>query len=173
MKERQNDLRSQIQNLKSKMEMVFQEVSSELLRLGYSIRFRPAGQSMQPTIRDGEAIMVAPATASKIRRGDILLYSTGESLIAHRVVRIACDKEAAARFILRGDSSVSCDAPVSFGQILGHVICVERAGRSVRLAGRRARIRHIANAWAAKIKRRIAVARRRYKVSTGKLTEGI
>ncbi|HKR00519.1 MAG TPA: S24 family peptidase, partial [Pyrinomonadaceae bacterium] len=67
---------------------MFLDLSTELLRRGYSVRFRPRGFSMLPTIRDGEAILVEPVEEEAIRRGDILLYRTERGVIAHRVVEI-------------------------------------------------------------------------------------
>lgn len=121
---------------------MFQDVSSDLLRLGYGIRFCPAGQSMTPTIRDGEAVTVEPVRAQEVRRGDILLYRAKSGLIAHRVVRIERERRAGERrYILRGDASVTCDCPVRAEQILGRVITVERDGRAIKLAGRSAMLR--------------------------------
>lgn len=121
---------------------MFQDVSSELLRLGYGIRFCPAGQSMTPTIRDGEAVTVEPVRADEVKRGDILLYRAESGLIAHRVVKIERERRAAERrYILRGDASVTCDVPINAGQILGRIATVERDGRAIKLAGRRAMLR--------------------------------
>jgi signal peptidase I len=118
---------------------MFLDISSELLSLGYKVRFRPAGQSMHPTIRDGETVTVEPLAACAVRRGDIILYVTQGRLIAHRVVRLESVEEA--RFILRGDAVHCFDAPVGAEQILGRVIAVERAGRSVNLARKRTGLR--------------------------------
>jgi cell wall-associated NlpC family hydrolase len=114
---------------------------------------------MQPTIKDGEAITVAPVSSHQVKRGDILLYCTGRGMIAHRVVKTGVDRERGAYFIMRGDSSVSADEPVAAGRVLGKVVSVERRGRTISLSGRRAFIRHSANLWALKIRRRIASAR--------------
>jgi hypothetical protein len=139
------------------MDVMFQEVSRELLRQGLCVRFRPGGQSMQPTIRDGEAVTVAPVRATEVSRGDILLYGTEKGLIAHRVLGIYGDCEADRLFILRGDSSVSADEPVRAEQVLGRVVAVEREGRgSIRLCGRRARIRHDVRRLIMKIRRQLS-----------------
>lgn len=135
---------------------MFQDVSRELLAQGYRIRFRPGGRSMQPAIRDGEAITVAPVRAEDVRRGEILLYGNGKSLIAHRVVNIEVEKGKGRRFILRGDSCLACDPSVAARDVLGRVVSVEREGRHISLAGRRAVLRHDLNLWATKIRRRLA-----------------
>ncbi len=71
---------------------LFIDVSTELLRRGQSVRFRAPGLSMNPTIREGETIMVAPISPFNIKRGDILLYLAGMKVIAHRVVSIKREK---------------------------------------------------------------------------------
>jgi signal peptidase len=113
---------------------MFQEISTELLARGYGVRFRPAGHSMHPTIRDGEAVTVAPVRASDVRRGDIILYRAERGFIAHRVLQLKGGADAPI-FITRGDASTSCDAPVSASQVLGRVICVERNGSARSLEG--------------------------------------
>ncbi len=127
---------------------IFLETSYELLRLGYAVRFRAGGQSMHPTIKDGEMITVEPVTPCDIKRGDILLYQFKKGAIAHRVLRVERE-DAQLQFILRGDSSVTCDAPVRAEKILGRVISVERKGRAINLVGGRAKL------WVSRYKARL------------------
>jgi hypothetical protein len=111
---------------------------------------------MQPTIRDGEAITVAPVRPDEVKRGDILLCRKGEGLIAHRVLKIQARKWAEeSYFILRGDSSLDCDEPLAAGSVLGRVVSVERSGRTIKLWGRGAGIRRRANLCAMRLKRRL------------------
>lgn len=125
-----------------------------MLRLGYAVRFRAGGQSMHPTIKDGEMITVEPVTPSDVKRGDILLYQFKKGVIAHRVMRV--EREAAQlRFILQGDSSRTCDAPVEASEILGRVISVERAGRSIELASRKAKLVRAVRSRASRYKARL------------------
>lgn len=130
---------------------MFLETSGELLRSGISVRFRAGGQSMHPTIRDGELITVEPIAHEKIRRGDIVLYRFKRGVIAHRVVRIDKPRDSLV-FTLRGDAMPASDAPVKAEAILGRVIFVERAGRLVKLVGRRARLTRSARMLASRIK---------------------
>ena len=120
--------------------MIFLDVSADLLSQGYSVRFRPGGYSMRPTIRDGEAVTVEPVEPGKVKKGDIILYRAARGVIAHRVVRIERREDEARVFHLRGDASNSCDAPVSAEQILGRVVSVERNGRTLCLVNLRAKI---------------------------------
>ena len=132
----------------------FRETGEQLLRAGVSIRFRAGGQSMHPTIRDGETITVEPIAPEKIRRGDIVLYRSRDGVIAHRVVRIE-RRGAALVFTPRGDAMPACDAPITAAEILGRVVAVERSQRRVELAGRKARwVRRVRRA-AARLKARV------------------
>lgn len=126
----------------------FQEISTELLASGHSMRFRAEGQSMHPTIRNGETITVESVTPSGVKRGDILLCRAVKNIIAHRVVRIErkpalfSSEQALFTFffILRGDALYSIDEPVAAEQILGKVVATERNGRIIRLDSRRAKV---------------------------------
>lgn len=134
---------------------IFIDLSSELLWGGYGVRFRPKGASMYPAIRDGEAVTVEPVEPSGVRRGDIILYKTGSgSVIAHRVVEVNKSGGKIGSFILRGDASETCDLPITPGQILGRVVSVERGGRDLDLAGRRARLLRNVRLCASRIKAR-------------------
>jgi signal peptidase I len=118
---------------------MFLETSCELLRDGYPIRFCANGQSMKPTINDGEIIIIEPLELGKIKRRDIILYRTRRGVIAHRVVDIERRGSAQATFILRGDSAISYDCPVAASDILGRVVAVERRGRLINLSSRNAK----------------------------------
>lgn len=109
----------------------FTQLSGDLLSLGLGVRFRAPGTSMHPTIRHGDLITVEPLEPSRLKRGDIILYRLQGDFIAHRIVNIGerdgCDRN----FILRGDASTTCDAPVKPEQVLGKVVCLERDHRII------------------------------------------
>jgi signal peptidase I len=111
---------------------------------------------MHPTIRDGERVTIEPVRAEMVRRGDILLYSRRERVIAHRVVNVRKASGANVVFTLRGDSLSACDAPVRAEQVLGRVVTVERKGREINLKGRRAQLRSAVFRRAAHLRRGIA-----------------
>jgi hypothetical protein len=102
---------------------------------------------MYPTIRDGEAITVAPVAVDDVVEGDLLLCRQDQRVIAHRVVGITTHN-AIRIFELRGDAKAACDAPIRGDAVVGRVIAVHRDGRVVRLYGRAARLRHEARAVA-------------------------
>ena len=61
-------------------------LTTELLSQGTTVRFRPSGRSMYPSIREGELVTVEPVVASDVTLGDIVLYRSERGVIAHRVV---------------------------------------------------------------------------------------
>ena len=116
---------------------MFPELIIELLQDGYSVNFSAPGHSMYPTIMANEKILVAPIDPAAVRTGDIILYRSNGSLIAHRVTLIkkmnpdAISTNPDWSFILKGDASATCDKPVKVEQILGKVMAIERNGCSI------------------------------------------
>jgi signal peptidase I len=113
-------------------------VIEEALTRGTVVRFRAEGISMHPTIRDGEAITIAPVVTDDVVSGDVLLCRHGQRVLAHRVVAVTtCGTERF--FELRGDANASCDTPIGANAIVGRVVGVRRNGRLLLLSGRAAR----------------------------------
>ncbi len=90
-----------------------------------------------------------------VRVGDIILYRSGKRVIAHRVIGIEKRNDSASHFILREDTWGTLDDPVEAHQVLGKVVSVERAGRSIDLYSRRVKMRLFAHTVASRLKRRI------------------
>ena len=130
------------------------DLTTELLSQGTTVRFRPSGRSMYPSIREGELITVEPVVASDVTLGDIVLYRSQRGLIAHRVVGTSPTQSSvlSPHYFLRGDASLSRDETVTPEQILGRVVGVERDGRSVALASRGAKLWHKARRLASGLK---------------------
>jgi signal peptidase I len=133
----------------------FVEVVTDLLRRGHSVRFRAKGGSMHPTIREGEAITVAPVRPAEIQLGDLILYRSGRGVTAHRVVRVVRDPDGTLAFIPRGDSSTTRDEPVAQSAVLGRVVGVERDGRALDPTGAGAWTLAVLRATAARPVRRL------------------
>jgi signal peptidase I len=118
---------------------LFAEVCSDLLTHGFSVRFRAPGWSMHPTIRDGEIITAEPVAPAQVKMGEVVLYRVGESLLAHRIVRLRTGN-GYDRFLLRGDAPGAQTEGVTAGQILGRVVCAARGHKIVRLSTAKARV---------------------------------
>ena len=132
------------------------DLSTELLGRGKRVRFRAPGRSMYPTIRENEAITVEPVAPQDVKVGDIILYRSGESVVAHRVMRIERGKGDSQSFILREDTWGTLDEPVEAEQILGKVVSVERAGRNIDPYSTRAKVRLLIHTIGSRLKRYIS-----------------
>lgn len=99
----------------------FEPTLRALLAAGHSARFRVEGDSMHPTIRNGEYVKVVPCPVTNLRRGDVILATTGRGLTAHRIVRIS-----ARAIVTRGDHSLRVDPPVDPASVLGRITEVEQ-----------------------------------------------
>jgi hypothetical protein len=142
-------------------EALFSPLCIGMLEDGHAVRFQAPGSSMHPAIRDGEWMVVEPASAASVRCGDVLLYRSVRGLTAHRVVRVVADEGTRERFVLRGDNVGALDEDVDSGHILGRVARVERGRRQFDPASIRAQF--ASEAW-----RTIAMLRRTvHELATG------
>jgi signal peptidase I len=103
----------------------FEPTLRAVLAAGHGARFRVEGDSMHPAIRGGDYVHVVPCVAAELRRGDVILASTGRGLTAHRIVRII-DGIKGRQIITRGDNSLRADTPVESASVLGKVLQVEQ-----------------------------------------------
>ncbi len=108
----------------------FAAVCEALLERGAKVRFRASGQSMQPNILHGDAVVVTRARSSDLHLGDVALTRGADGFRVHRVSRGHRPGESV---ITRGDSGQENDAPPS--AVLGRVVEVERRGRVISFAG--------------------------------------
>lgn len=148
---------------------IFPDLISDLLTDGHMVKFRAPGDSMYPTICDGDVITVMPIESASITIGDIILYRHSSKVVAHRVTRIAKSDTSQFQhsaptpqssvhstqylFLLRGDAAITDDAPVSSEQILGKVVSIERNGRQIDPYHLRIKLRYKIRRLACHIKR--------------------
>ncbi|MEW6734572.1 MAG: S24/S26 family peptidase [Acidobacteriota bacterium] len=119
---------------------LFTTLTDELLKRGCQIRFQASGNSMHPTIRNGEVITIEPAQICQLRTWDIVFYKGVRGLLAHRLLSFT--EVDNGSLILRGDACSDCDEPVTPAQILGRVIAVERSNGSIRLSTKLAKMHY-------------------------------
>lgn len=115
----------------------FETTIEDVLRRGVAARFFATGDSMHPTIRNGEHLHVVPVDWSSLRVGDVVLARAKRGLTAHRLVALT-----AGTATTRGDNAVRRDAAVSKNEIIGRITHVERDGATIAIPGVR-RLRRI------------------------------
>lgn len=105
--------------------------------------FDVVGTSMWPTLHAADKVTVAHSNA--YRRGDLILFDDGAQLVVHRLL----DVDSQGRYITKGDNRRTLDAPVSADQILGRVITIVRADKTIPIRPNRQRLlrRFLRFAW--------------------------
>jgi signal peptidase I len=150
---------------------LFSLMIEETLDRGNSIRFRAPGDSMYPTICNGDLITVQPIKSSDVIVGDIILYRHESGITVHRVMRILKRSEKYSRsapkgppdrsssetlqFYFRGDASPVLDNPVDAGQILGKIVSIERNGHRINPYSLRVKLLYKARRLSSRLKRRL------------------
>jgi len=87
-----------------------------------------AGQSMHPTIRDADLVLLVPVDRA-VRRGDIVLFPLGARLVLHRVERLQ-----GSAVLTKGDAREMCDPPIVVGNVLARAVAVRGSGPLTLLA---------------------------------------
>ncbi|MCZ6878829.1 MAG: signal peptidase I [Acidobacteria bacterium] len=108
----------------------------DLLREGYIIRSLAVGESMSPSIKKGELLIVKPIELEEAEIGEIVASRRDEShsvLTTHRVVQKG--KESGRCYIItKGDRNPYRDFPlVSSQELLGKVTGIERNDQVISL----------------------------------------
>lgn len=121
--------------------MAFAELSTQMLQLGKHLRFRASGSSMQPMVRDGDILLIAPYAETKsIKIGDVVLSTIDpERVVVHRVVRRQSGRRG-YRYLLQGDYASRPDGWVSQTNLFGSLVEIEREDQKLRLDQPAARI---------------------------------
>lgn len=98
---------------------VFGMLARQLIARGNGFRFCARGQSMNPTIQDGDVLMVEPIERMP-KRGEIVLFFRKGEFKAHRVISSNRDQ-----FVARGDAGMESDGIVKREEIIGKVTAKE------------------------------------------------
>lgn len=106
--------------------VVFTGLSADMLSRGVSVRFRAAGSSMYPLIRDGDVLVVERTDPEKIRYGDIIFFidAAGRTVV-HRAIKIRAH-DSGTTLTTRGDSTLADDAPIDGRDVIGRVAWIEK-----------------------------------------------
>jgi signal peptidase I len=115
------------------MDSPFGATLRAVLDAGHQARFVARGDSMYPTIQDGETLRVARCRTDTLQVGDIVIASLPRGLTSHRVIRIRQARDG-VQVVTRGDNSFRSDPPFAAGQLVGRVVEIEEAAGRSRLA---------------------------------------
>lgn len=102
---------------------VLPQMLQKQLANGQTVRLLVESNSMSPSIRRGDTIMLEACRPTDLRIGDIVTVWHGNGLLTHRIVEI---DSTVRQLILRGDRLEMTDAPVRFEHVVGRVTAVIR-----------------------------------------------
>jgi len=102
----------------------------EVLRRSGQARVRVNGISMLPAIRPRDVLLVGHRTIEDIKPADVVLFTVGGRLFAHRVVRIGSGHSGSAFLVTKGDTHHREDLPIASSQLIGRVLALWRDGRA-------------------------------------------
>ncbi len=106
----------------------FAMLCETVLQRGLQVRFLAHGQSMQPNVLNGDAVIAEPVNASELRRGDIALTLGAHGVLLHRVIGL---DPKTNRIVTRGDAGQQNDTPAEL--VLGRAVRLERDGKRISL----------------------------------------
>jgi len=108
----------------------FSGLVSDILSRGKKVRFKAAGGSMSPFVKDGDIVSISPLKSGKPRLGDVVgfINPASSGLALHRLVG-----ETSRGYLIRGDNSLEPDGEIDGRRILGRMTSIERDGRKMKM----------------------------------------
>ncbi len=102
------------------------DLTRGLLAEGRNVTLKTAGQSMRPTLRDGDTVEITPACPDSLKPGDIIAVETPDdhpfAFIVHRYIDATPD----GKLITHGDGNRQPDPPSPPESLIGKVIARHR-----------------------------------------------
>ncbi|SRR6266851_3933911 len=102
------------------------ELFLDVLRDAGRAQLRVAGNSMLPTLRGGDTIVVEAMRDTTVRPAEIVVFIQGGTFCTHRVL-----KSCGSHIITQGDANRHPDLPVSNEECLARVVAIERKGAQI------------------------------------------
>jgi len=119
-----------------------QGLFEDLLGRGVLLRIRVTGRSMVPFLQGGEMLTIRKASASSLRKGDLVFFKNRDGHpVIHRIVKKYTHNDVLT-FQTRGDALIGFDGPVREEHILGKVCSLERGRRHLNLEAAHWRCAH-------------------------------
>ena len=106
-------------------------ILEELLN-GKEVALRVWGKSMYPLMRQGDSIRLEKCTVGTLAIGDIITFKKDCRYFTHRMLW-RTKKANGIMLVTKGDNEINPDPPVSPDHILGRVVAIRRAHRTLHL----------------------------------------
>jgi hypothetical protein len=106
------------------------DLAAEILRRCGTVQLKAWGTSMLPSVWPGDLLTIQSVAYDQVVRGDILLVLRDNRFFIHRLVETRL-REDCISWITRGDAMPQSDPPASASQMLGRVVGIRRANRTL------------------------------------------
>jgi ATP-binding cassette, subfamily B, bacterial len=112
-------------------------ISDELLNSDRQVRLRVGGYSMYPFLRNGDIITISKCSLDELKKGDIIVFKSGNRWIAHRLLIIK-SSENKNSLVSKGDTCRRKDPVISEENFIGKVISYSRKGKESSIENKKA-----------------------------------
>jgi ATP-binding cassette subfamily B protein len=109
-----------------------QDLAESLLDENHTVSFRMQGNSMYPTLQDGDLGRVEKCSPDELKIGDIVVFKAHDKLVAHRLVDIFHQNDV-RMYRTKGDKNYQKDAPFTGEDLFGRITSFERKNRFKKL----------------------------------------
>ena len=106
--------------------------AESLLDENHTLSFRMHGNSMYPTLKDGEWGHVEKYSPDQLKVGDIVVFKAHEKLIAHRLIGII-QQNGTLTFIAKGDKNKDKDEPFTSKALVGKITSFQRKKKVIKV----------------------------------------
>ena len=108
------------------------EMAESLLDENRTLSFRMQGNSMFPTMKEGDLGYVEKCTPDELKIGDVVVFKANEKLVAHRLTSMFYQNGVRV-FETKGDKNSFHDAPFTSEELVGKITSIQRKNRLRRL----------------------------------------
>lgn len=126
------------------------EIAELLLDENRTVSFRMQGNSMFPTMKDGELGHVDKCTPDELKIGDIVVFKTHDKLIAHRMTDISYQKGIKV-FETKGDKNNFHDKPFTSENLIGKITSIQRKNKLRKLDSPAMKFQRITSTYFSKL----------------------
>jgi signal peptidase I len=87
----------------------------------HPIFFKVSSGCMRPLVSKGDTVLVKSCQPDELKRGEIVLYRSGNNLFIHRFLGFKCDD-----IITKADTKFSENKPIPKEQVIGRVSLIKK-----------------------------------------------
>jgi ATP-binding cassette, subfamily B, bacterial len=117
------------------------DIAESLLDDHHILNFSMHGNSMYPTMKEGDCGQVGKCHPDDLKIGDIVVFKLHGKLVAHRLIDIFQQKEV-RMFMAKGDKNFQKDAPFTERDIIGIITSIQRNGKTIKIDSRLMKYHH-------------------------------